>query len=149
MRVALALTAMLLAACGSDDGDRLSRDELVDRANEICSEHVGAIDRLRAGIGGGEESDKSLAEFARVLPEIADRFRQLADDLGELDAPEDIEDEFELTLARINRVADELDQAAELAEEGDRTAFNAALRESPAATSVQQFFRENGFRECD
>jgi ABC-type transporter Mla subunit MlaD len=148
MRAALALTAMLLAGCGSN-GERFSRDELVDRANEICSEHVDAIDQLEEGLDPtDDQGDQVLGDFARVLPQIADEFRELADDLRDLRPPEDLEEEYTLTLDRIDRVADELDRAAEEAEAGDREGFNAVLQESAAAETTQRFFRENGFEEC-
>ena len=141
---------LLLAGCGSDDNERLARSELVDRAGEICSEHIGAIDQLEKGLDPTDDpgGQNALADFGRVLPEIADEFRGLADDLRELEPPEDLEEQYDLTLDRIDRLADELDRAAAEARAGDRPGFTAILQQSAAAESTQRFFRENGFREC-
>jgi hypothetical protein len=148
-RVALALIAMLLAGCGSDGGgERLSGDELADRANEICAEHLGAVNRLERGLAAGDEGGPILDDFARILPQIADEFRELANGLRELTPPEELEEEYGLTLDRIGRVADQLDRAAEQARSGNRTEFNAVLQESAAAEATERFFRENGFDDC-
>lgn len=148
-RVALVLTAVLLAGCGSDgDGERLSTDELVDRANEICAKHIGAVNRLERGLGPPDEGGPLLADFARILPQIADKFRQLVTALRKLSPPEDLEEEYGLTLDRIDRVADQLDQAAAEARDGDREGFNSVLRESAAADATERFFRDNGFDDC-
>jgi hypothetical protein len=148
--VALALSATaILAGCGGSDDDALSREELIESANEICRERVSAIESLQEDLTDTPgENEEILADFARILPQVADEFRGMADDLGELSPPEDLEDQYELTLGRIDRVADELDRAAEEAEAGDRQGFNAVTRESAAARSIQQFFRENEFEAC-
>jgi hypothetical protein len=148
-KVALVLAAMLLAGCGSDGGDeRLSSDELTDRANEICSEHLGAVNRLERGLAAGDEDRPVLDDFARILPQIADEFRELAAGLRELTPPEELEEEYGLTLDRIGRVADQLDRAADEARRGNRQEFNAVLQESAAAEATERFFRENDFDEC-
>jgi hypothetical protein len=147
VRGALALFVMLFAGCGSDAGEPLSRSELVDRANEICREHLGAIEQLEEGIDPTDD-EGDLADFGRVLPQIADEFRALSDELAELEPPESIVEQYELTLSRIDRVADQLDRAATEAEEGNRRAFDAVLQEEAAAESTERFFRENGFRAC-
>jgi hypothetical protein len=150
MRGALLLSVVLLAGCGSDDGERLSRSELVERANESCSEHLDAIGELESGLAPSDgERSQILDDFARVLPQVADEFRELADDLRELSPPEDLEDQFGVTLDRIDRVADQLDRAAEEARAGDREGFNTVMQESAAAEATQRFFRDNGFDECD
>jgi hypothetical protein len=147
--VALASAAVILAGCGGSDDGALSREELIESANEICRERVGAIESLQEDLTDTPgENEETLADFARILPQVADEFRGMADDLGELSPPEDIEERYELTLGRIDRVADELDRAAQEAEAGNRQGFNAALRESAAARSIQQFFRENEFEDC-
>jgi hypothetical protein len=147
--VALASAAVILAGCGGSNDGALSREELIESANEICRERVGAIESLQEDLTDTPgEDEETLADFARILPQVADEFRGMADDLGELSPPEDIEERYELTLGRIDRVADELDRAAQEAEAGNRQGFNAALRESAAARSIQQFFRENEFEDC-
>jgi hypothetical protein len=150
LRVAPALAAVILAGCGGSDDGALSREELIESANEICRERVGAIESLQEDLADtpGENDETTLSDFARILPQVADEFRGMADDLGELSPPEDIEERYELTLGRIDRVADELDRAAQEAEAGNRQGFNAALRESAAARSIQQFFRENEVEDC-
>jgi hypothetical protein len=140
------LAAILLAGCGGSE-EPLTRAELIQQANEICREHVSAIEELEEGLGS-TNSSAALADLASVLPQVADEFRGLADDLGELNPPEDLEDRYDLTLDRIDRVADELDQAAEAAEAGDRQGVNSVLQESLAALSIQRFFQDNQFEEC-
>ena len=149
-RAALALFVILFAGCGSDGAEPLSRSELVDRAGEICTEHIGSIERLEKGIDPTDdaEGESDLAEFGRVLPQIADEFRALGDDLGELEPPEALEQDYDLTLDRIDRLADELDRAADEARAGNTREFQAVLGESAAAEATQRFFRDNGFEEC-
>jgi hypothetical protein len=150
MRWGVLLVVLVLAGCGSDEKERLTRSELVDRAGEICSDHIAAIGRLEKGLDptDDEERENALADFGRVLPDIADEFRGLADDLRELEPPEDLEEQYDLTLDRIDRLADELDRAADEARAGDTRGFQAVLGESAAAESTQRFFRTHGFREC-
>ena len=144
---------IFLAGCGSDGAEPLSRSDLVDRAGEICTEHLGEIERLEKGIDPTDPTDDTggagdLADFGRVLPQIADAFRALADDLGELEPPESLQQDYDLTLDRIDRLADELDRAADEARAGDTRRFQAVLGESAAAESTQRFFRDNNFEEC-
>jgi hypothetical protein len=150
VRGALLLSVVVLAGCGSGNGEPLSRAELVERANEACSKRLAAIEELESGLAPSDgERSQILDDFARVLPQVADEFRALADDLRDLSPPEDLEDQFGVTLDRIDRVAGQLDRAAEEARAGDREGFNTVLQESAAAEATQRFFRSNGFDECD
>jgi hypothetical protein len=144
------LVAIVAAGCGSDGEQALSRDELVQRANDICSEHLGNIERLEKEFGptGDDDRRSALEVAAEVFPRIADEFRSVSDKLGELTPPDDLAEQYGLTLDRIDRTADQLDRAAEAAENRDRQEYNAVLRQSTAADSIQRFFQANGFSEC-
>jgi hypothetical protein len=156
--LALVLAAALLAGCGGDDGngngnnsdsEATPRQEFVASANQICRERVTAIQNLERQLGSPNAPTKQvLARFGRILPQIADEFRGMSDQLGELSPPGAVQEQYELTLSRIDRVADELDKAAAEAKAGDREGFNEELRQSPAALAIQRFFRNNKIDDC-
>jgi hypothetical protein len=149
--LALVLAAALLAGCGGggSDDEPAPRDDFVASANQICRESVTAIQNLERQLGSPNAPTKQvLARFGRILPQIADEFRGMSDQLGELSPPEGMQEQYELTLSRIDRVADELDRAAAKAKAGDREGFNEVLRQSPAALAIQRFFKNNKIDDC-
>jgi hypothetical protein len=138
------LALFFLAACGGsdDDGGRLSHDELVVGAGEICERRFAAMGRLAQGSGG------DLKALARELPRIADEFRALALDLTELVPPYELEAPYRNTIRRIEALAGDLDRAAARAQSGDARAMNEVLQRSPHGERIERFFAANGFDRC-
>lgn len=145
MRWATLLALFFLAACGGsdDDGDgRLTHDELVERAGEICERHFDVIERLQREAGSG------LRAVARELPRAADEFRELALDLSALVPPEELEGRYRETILAIEALAGDLDRAAARARAGDAVGMNQVLQQSPHGERIERFFSENDFDRC-
>jgi hypothetical protein len=144
MRWALLLPLLFVAACGGsdDDGGRLSHDELVEGAGEICERHFAAIERLQQGSSG------DLNALARELPRLADEFRKFALDLSVLVPPKEVEARYRDTIRAIDALAGDLERAGARARAGDARGMNAVLQQSPHGERIEQFFTANGFDRC-
>jgi hypothetical protein len=150
MRAGALVGVVLAGACGGsgDENSRLSRDEFVQRAGEICARQFAAIGRLEERLDPTrEESAEGDLDSARFLSEVAARFRELALDLSELEPPADLDARFRATVIRIERLGDDLDRAAKRARAGDTQGMNAVLQ-AANNPQIESFFKDEGIEEC-
>jgi hypothetical protein len=107
----LLVLALLLAGCGSDDSEPLSRAEFKKQANAICSqgekERLSAINRSVEEAGGG-----AAAENKRLMDLIRNQLVPIAsqtyDEISELDSPEGDEEKVQRMLASFEEGVQEL-----------------------------------------
>jgi hypothetical protein len=114
--VSLVLAAVLVAACGGDDGDggeRLSKADFIAQADEICHEAIAAT----AGIEEPQSEEEGRAAFA----ELEAIFDGMLDDLRELQPPAEDEDMLE-------EMYDEIDELVAMGEQ----LFDPAVAEDAA-----------------
>lgn len=104
--------ATALAACGDDDagGDRLSAEEWVEQAEAICQEADDDAEELFAELDDDIDAE-AFGEFA--TEELLPRVRQQIEDIGDLNPPEELEDDVEELLDTVRRVLDEVEEQAE------------------------------------
>jgi hypothetical protein len=95
---AFALLALLAggAGCGDDDGETISKEEYVERANEACEEAIAAH--------GEEAVELSSPPTEEELNELADQIvdvnREIIDVFRELPVPEGDDAEIESIIER-------------------------------------------------
>jgi hypothetical protein len=118
--LAVPAAAILLAAgCGGDDdddggGDRLTKSEFLAQGNAICKSGNDAIDAMFEELFPDEESfaDEDLQQEAK--DGLVENVQQQLDDLGELQPPEDLEDDVDALLEDAQAALDEVkDQSPE------------------------------------
>ena len=107
----LCLAVAALAACGGDDEERLTRDEFVEQANDICEKGNGEIEDEAEQRFGDLEENPPADEAEEFLDDVLiPNVEQQLDDLRELEPPENLEDDVE-------EVLDDADAALEEASE--------------------------------
>lgn len=139
-RAAAAAVAMGLAAAGCGAGD--------DETDEFREGYNAAVERLNDLTSGGQElASRPGGEISREFGRIADATEQTRERLGELEPPEDAEDEFDRLLAAIDRWVKDLRAAAEAARRENREGFAEAV-ERLSESDVEQSEAEEAFRKA-
>jgi hypothetical protein len=104
--VAGAAAVVLLAACGGGDGSGAGSPE----ATQATAAEEGTTgDFCDRAAGIDERVDAALDDVAGD-PSLADAFRQIADDLRTIEAPEPITADWESMAAGLDRMADAFGQ---------------------------------------
>jgi hypothetical protein len=138
----LVACALALGGCGGEDGgDRLSKAELVSRADSICKTYEARLDAL-----GTPENQEQLADFADKALPIA---RQGRDDLADLEPPEELEDEYDAWLEQGDRAIDIVERLRDAAKDGDSAEVQKIAGEAEATDrEANRLARQLGFRQC-
>jgi hypothetical protein len=155
----VAAFALAAAGCGGDGGDggdggRLSKAELIQRADEICAEYNLRNDRLRRRGPAVDPTNPNATEETRrqaadVLRKLADNVRAQADELRGLEPPAAASAGFNGLIARHGEFAEHLDAAAEAAEENRRRALIRELSAAQEASPIRDPFpAQYGFEVC-
>jgi hypothetical protein len=105
--VAGAAAVVLLAACGDGGSSGAESPETTRAAGEATGEGAGDFCDRAAGID--ERVDAALEDMEGD-PSIADAFRQIADDLRAVEAPEPITADWGSMAAGLDRMADAFEQ---------------------------------------
>ena len=89
MTVTSIAAGLLIAGCGGDDDDRLSKAEFLEQGNAICKKGSDEIDAAGSKAFAGEPSKRELTAFAgrTLVPNVQ---RQI-DGLRDLSPPENDE----------------------------------------------------------
>ena len=142
---ALATVGILLAACGGQE--TLTHDELVQKANEVCSEPVAQAQEIvgTAPSPGEAPSEEWIAQLGEAAPLIL----TAAQGLATLNPPPEDEDLYSDLVAAYDTLAETMQNAANAAEAGDTAlvqqqlpAAEAALEDADAAATAL------GIEEC-
>lgn len=141
-RAIVVLLAGAAAGCGGGGGDeRLSRAELVERADAICSRYEARLDAL-----GRPTNASELRSFAdRALP-IA---RDGREELGELNPPEELEATYDAWLEQGDEAIEIVERLREAAAESNEVEIQ-QLAEDAQRTDAEsnRLARELGFEQC-
>lgn len=116
--LAIAASALLLAACG-DDG--MSKNEYVERNNEIQTEAMKAVNDL--------SSSSDPEKFASGIADVKTSLDTAIEDLKALDPPADWTDEHADLVKAIEGMRSTLDDLKTAAEKEDPTALTDAVGE--------------------
>jgi hypothetical protein len=155
--LALAAASLVAAGCGSSDGgdrDRLTKAQLIERADAICGKYRAKNAALNAQAPprnptDPRATDQQVRRAAPVLRKVADNVRGAKGEFGKLTPPSDIQSDWNNTLDDLNSIAKNLDDAADAAAKLDRQRvindFGEILRLN---RRVNQFERDYGFRSC-
>jgi hypothetical protein len=102
------LAALVLTSCGDgDDENALSEAELIRRGNEICSAHAKNIEdaaRSRFGTSRNVPGERETVDFAENV--VAPELDRMADELEDLNAPEEEEGDFRSYVSQVRSDVD-------------------------------------------
>jgi hypothetical protein len=139
--LALAVVAVALAACGGDEGERLSEADWIAQADSICAEAQDELDALPEPANAAE-----LAEQAEAAVEIAER--QLAR-LRDLRPPEAAEADFGSMLDLTERQIEITGEIAEAAAARDQAAVQELVAEGESVDDrADELAAGYGFDSC-
>jgi hypothetical protein len=138
----LALVLALTGCGGGGDGDRLSQEELSERAQEICGEARSELDAIDFD---GDSSEAVAAYAAAAAPVLRERLAELE----RLEPPADAEEPWAQFLEEARREARALEQLEEAAREEDhRAAGKAARAGRQAAIRTAALAQVLGIQAC-
>lgn len=116
---ALAVLAIAGAGCGDDDDDTLSRDEAGARISAIC-QRVETV---------GQDLNGDPANDAPILGRFAAALQTAADDMRDLDVPDDMEADRDALAKNADANAAVAKEVRAIAETGDRKAYVAKVED--------------------
>ncbi|MFA5883048.1 MAG: hypothetical protein WDA60_04280 [Acidimicrobiia bacterium] len=133
--IATALVGGLLTGCGGgSDSERLSRRELVTRAEAVCAAGKKESDRLRAEVVPGRRGEAAAAEIDATLEALNLQIDAFAD----LRGPASTDAQLERLVAHLRDAAHGLETLRDAAADDDLT-VDEAVKASPDV--VQQVNR--------
>jgi hypothetical protein len=130
-----------LAACGGDDEP--SKDEFVEQADEICRDADQQLEDI--------DQPSTDDEIAGYLDEVLELSDEVQGDLEDLDAPEDVQEDWDAYLDNTREGIEVLEEARDQAEGGDADAARETLTGSQAdelEEEQEQLADDIGFEEC-
>jgi hypothetical protein len=135
--VLAALSLIALQAC---DG-RLSKDEFIEAADEICTEADEKSQELEP-----PTNPQALREFVERAQQIT---RELVEELRALEPPEGDEDTIDLMIDKIEEAIGYLPEIERAARLGDMAAIQQlGARLQAAASEANELAREYGMKKC-
>jgi hypothetical protein len=133
--------ALLAAGCGGGGGDRLSREQLVAKADAICKDYNAKFNAL-----GQPNSMDELGSFADKALPIAQEGRTK---LGELKPPEDLQATYDKWLAEGDKAVDAIKRLRTAAEKNDAAAVRSIGEEANRENhKSDQLASQLGFKAC-
>ncbi len=129
------VAAGLAAGCGGGD-DRLSQGEYEDRVADVGTDLEESFDDLSGTFEQGEGA--SLDEAADQIGQIQESMRERADELDDLEPPEDVQEAHDKLVEGLNGFADDLDEFRQAVDEGDVQAIQQFATEFQQSDAAQE-----------
>jgi len=108
---------MLIALAACESGP--SRDEFVDEANQICEDSEASLRDL-----GGEAL--SQGDPGEIIDTASEELSNLRDELGDLEAPDELSDDFDSMIEGLDGAVEEIDSLSSALEEAQAAGADAA-----------------------
>jgi ElaB/YqjD/DUF883 family membrane-anchored ribosome-binding protein len=141
--LASALLATAAAGCGGSDTGQVSAEELVSRADQICSEGRERFEEVQA------ESPSSASAAAEQTGELAQIAGDELDELREIRPPDELSEPYDDYLEARERALELLEQGRDAAEDKDADAYEAAQAKAAAEQDERlKLARAVGFEQC-
>ena len=134
------LVGLLIAGCGGDD--RLTKDEYAQKVRAVYGDVQEAFQATNVPQG----------ELAARVEAAQQQLREGADELEDVEPPEDVERAHEELVEGMRRYADDLDRLRNAAEEGDQRTiddFNARIAQNEAVEQMAEAAEEMKFKGYD
>ncbi len=152
--VAIVAGASLVAGCGAQGADPLSKPEFIDRANAICQASNDEADPIFAEVwaatGDGDPAvdEQVFALFAEAIDEVMPIFEQQLDDLRALEAPTEDKEFIETLLSDQEAALADFSHLVTAAAGGDDSAREAMDDDGGLFDDIDRRAREYGLTSC-
>jgi len=128
------------AGCGGD-GDRLTREELIEEADATCAEFDQQIEEI--------QEPEGLEDLERYVQEIRPIVEEGTDELDALEPPEELEEEYDDWIEATRSGVGRFDELEEAAASGDEERIQEALEGGAEGNEeAGRLAQELGFQEC-
>jgi hypothetical protein len=132
---------LLLAACGGDGGERLSKAEWIEQADAICARASEDVEALTEPTKLDE-----IPEFTDTASEIS---RDALSDLRALQPPEEDQTTVDEMLDLVEQQIEIGEQIGEAAEDGDQDEVQRLADETdPIENEADEKARQYGLNDC-
>jgi hypothetical protein len=138
LAASLAAAAVLVGGGGCGGGDRLSKAEYEEKMQEVGA----SLERSFEAIG---DNPDSLDQLSEALGKSQDELREAADELEDVEPPENVEDAHDDVVDGLRGVADQFGELVEATEEGDPEEIEQFMKDfedSDAAKKLQSATEE-------
>jgi hypothetical protein len=143
--VAGAAAVVLLAACGGGGESAADQSATNSAAESDAAETAaasGAADFCTQAAGIDQRVDSALSDLEGDDPSVPDAFRQIAEELRAIDAPDSISSDWDALASGLDRVAGAFADI-DITDAESLTALEAAERDlSTASTNVENYLRD-------
>jgi hypothetical protein len=139
-RLPIALAALLLAGCGGDD--RLTKEEYAAKVRSVYGDVQDAF----------RSTNVPASELAPRIGAAQDQLRDSADELDDVEPPDDVETEHTQLVDGMRRYADDLDRLRNAAESGDQRTiddFNSRIAQNEAVEQMAEAAERMKFKGYD
>ena len=142
---AVALSLVVLAAACSQDDERLSRQEFLREANEVCADSDSELQEIEDTLRDAETPEDVADAIDRGIPIVEDGI----DELRDLEPPEDLEDDVDRWVELNEESAAELEELRDAARDGDaERTREIAERGRETDREADELAREIGLDDC-
>jgi hypothetical protein len=139
--VVAAAGLFVLAGCGGDGGERLSKDEWIEQADAICAQANEDVEAL--------EEPTALDEIADFTDEASGISREALADLRALRPPEEDQATVDEMLDLVEQQIEIGEQIGEAAADGDQTEVQRLAAEAePIEAEANEQARAYGLADC-
>jgi len=134
----------LVAGCGGDDdGEELSKEELISQGDAICKEGREQFAELQ------KDPPQSAAESAELTRQLIEITESEIDALQDLNAPEESQAALDDYIEAREEGLEILNRGLEAAEDEDATAYAEAQAQiARSQVDRARFAEQVGFKEC-
>ena len=139
--VLASMVMFVAAACGGGGDDRLTREELIEQGDAICTEYESRVDEV--------EAPKSSDDVARFVDEAKPIIEEGTDKLDELTPPEELEDDYDQWIELSRNGVAAIDDLKAAAEEGDDARVEEILQGlDDDEAEADRLAQDIGFEDC-
>jgi hypothetical protein len=128
------------AACGGN-GDSLSREELIEQGDALCTEYESRVDDV--------EDPENSDDVGRYVDEVKPIIEEGTDKLDELTPPEELQDNYDAWIELARTEVASTDDLKAAAAEGDDARIEEIVRDLRANDAeANRMAQSIGFQEC-
>jgi len=144
---AVAVVATLVLSACSGGGSRLTKDELIKRADAICLDEQSKTAAIGANLGAPTQAN--LPQYADAFAQALPIFKDMASKLKALKPPEADQATWDQIMSSLDQEIAAVQKAQEAAANGDLAALNTAGQEiGTVDAKASQLAQGYGLQVC-
>ena len=141
--LALPLSALLLAACGSSGGDKLSKSDLIAKADKICSDASKQVKALKpSNLRDSGQVQKATSSAAKLAQDAAGKLKDLT-------PPDSVKADYNTFTMSIISQAEKANALSDALKKKDKAKIKSSLQSlQQGGAKGKAAAQKIGFKEC-